>query len=430
MIHADFGIGDGDPSQDVVHASVMFLVDAKLVVLQPSKDEGGALKYDMRVIASGVEFFAFMRNQNGMADTSILEHLPTSENESASESLPVNNGLEDSLWYFDGSKMHCWTDVQDVLRSASAENSRDLPLSISIQTDFYPTCVALSKGVLIGLDSELVQRRDTNFAFFRFTARVRQSFLSYPLWNMLIGSKTQLFIPSVLRQYISQFDSPAALSLSLHYQRLPYFSHALEVLLHAVLDDEVDKSPSPEEALLPSIVSFLSSFEDYLDIVVQCTRKTEVRSWKTLFAYLPPPQELFEECLGKGLLKTAGGYLIILHTFEEVDSSSRQCVRLLQLAQKAGDWDLCKELARFLMALDESGDTLRQAVGRMAIKSEIAVGSHNRYTVRNADWLNTPQRGKHEQRQSLVDMSNGSQSPGSSGGESIGSQDYFSTRPQ
>lgn len=131
--------------------------------------------------------------------------------------------------------------------------------------------------------------------------------------------------------------------------------------------------PSPDRALLPRVLSLLSSFREYLDIVVRCTRKTEVRSWRTLFAYLPPPQELFEESLQRGSLKTAGGYLLILHTFDELATASEQSVRLLSRAMREEDWELCKELARFLAALDETGDTLREAL-RMA-NVRIATGN-------------------------------------------------------
>jgi hypothetical protein len=143
----------------------------------------------------------------------------------------------------------------------------------------------------------------------------------------------------------------------------------LEILLHHVLDEEVDAdpAPTPEEAILPRVLSLLSSFKQYLDIVVQCTRKTEVRSWRTLFAYLPPPQELFEESLQRGSLKTAGGYLLILHTFDEMATASEQSVRLLGRAMREGDWELCKELARFLAALDETGDTLREALDMVGV---------------------------------------------------------------
>jgi len=161
------------------------------------------------------------------------------------------------------------------------------------------------------------------------------------------------------------------LRLAHQYENLEYFAHGLEILLHHVLDEEVDANPppAPEHAVLPRVLSLLSSFKQYLDIVVQCTRKTEVRSWRTLFAYLPPPQELFEESLHRGSLKTAGGYLLILHTFDELATASEQSVRLLSRAMREEDWELCKELARFLAALDETGETLREAMGMVNIQT-------------------------------------------------------------
>lgn len=74
---------------------------------------------------------------------------------------------------FDGSDMQVWTDVQEVLRSAPADLDRDLPATVAIQLDFYPLSVLLTKGILLGMEPDLVQRRDVNFAFFRFTIRVR-----------------------------------------------------------------------------------------------------------------------------------------------------------------------------------------------------------------------------------------------------------------
>lgn len=185
------------------------------------------------------------------------------------------------------------------------------------------------------------------------------------------------------------------------------------------------------------MLSFLSSFPDYLNILVQCTRKTEVRSWRTLFAYLPPPQDLFEESLRKGQLKTAGGYLLVLHTFEELESSSEQCVRLLQTAKEAADWDLCKELARFLMALDESGDTLRHALQRI----DIGLPSSQSKVRNSADddvRLKTPRPHERAKRRGVngagmgprSPSSNSSRSPTISEEEPPGSEDYFSPHSQ
>lgn len=203
-----------------------------------------------------------------------------------------------------------------------------------------------------------------------------------------------------------------------------------------VLDDEVDASLDPDASLMPRVVSFLSTFPDYLDIVVQCTRKTEVRSWRTLFAYLPSPQELFEESLERGLLKTAGGYLLVLHTFQELETSSEQCMRLLHKAKEAGDWDLCKELARFLMALDASGDTLREALNQLKIG---VPGEPSDESTQEGVQLRTPQPIKDQHGHLLNGSISGSSNSASSETQTTSkepvlspngttvSEDYFSS---
>ncbi|GAB1311225.1 WD40 repeat protein [Madurella fahalii] len=330
---------EGDPSQDVAHASVLFLVDGKLVLLRPSVSESN-LKYDMRVIVHNVEYYISMRDQPRNSHEPALQRLGLPANGVAGESL------QDSLWIFDGNELKVWTDTGPVLKAVSNESSRELPPMVSIPVDFYPLSTLLQKAIVLGVESDLIQRRDISFSFFRFSIR------------------THLFLPDILRSYLTANKSAEALRLAQQHENLEYFAHALEVLLHHVLDEEVDANPTPapEHAILPRVLSLLSSFKQYLDIVVQCTRKTEVRSWRTLFAYLPPPQELFEESLQRGSLKTAGGYLLILHTFDELATASEQSVRLLSRAMLEEDWDLCKELARFLAALDETGDTLREAM--------------------------------------------------------------------
>lgn len=73
--------------------------------------------------------------------------------------------------------------------------------------------------------------------------------------------------------------------------------------------------------------------------------------------------------MAEGKLKTAGGYLLVLHTLDELGNSSGQLIMLLRRARAEGDWDLCKELARFLMALDASGETLRRALEEVGLRS-------------------------------------------------------------
>jgi RAB6A-GEF complex partner protein 1 len=390
---------NGDPSQDVAVATILFLVDGKLVLLQPTTTEGGELKYEMRIIAQNVETYALMRDHPAFALDMQDDSLPPSPSVGLAINSAQSHDLRDSLWFFDGCDVRVWIDMQDVLSSASIELGRELPVPVKIPVDFYPLSALINKGIVFGIESELVQRRDTSFAYLRFGTRVSwgprldQYLSSMP--RMLTELQTHLFLPALLRYHLAQYNSPAALYLSHHYQHLQYFPHALEILLHEVLDDEVDTSPPPELALLPSVLSFLSSFPQYLDIVVQCTRKTEVRSWRTLFSNLPPPQELFEESLQKGSLKTAGGYLLVLHTFEELNATGDQVVRLLQRAKSEQDWDLCKELARFLMALDESGATLRHTLELVELKSPSAVASAQTHFSFDSTRLGIPRRARN-----------------------------------
>jgi len=78
------------------------------------------------------------------------------------------------------------------------------------------------------------------------------------------------------------------------------------------------------DAQLPRVIKLLECFpRDMLDVVVGCTRKTEVRLWRYLFRYAGRPKDLFEQCMERGMLKSAGGYLLVLHTLEHLKDSSQ-----------------------------------------------------------------------------------------------------------
>ncbi len=171
-------LDNGDPSQDVALATIIFLVDGKLVSLQPATKDTGELKYEMRIIAQNVEYYALMRDRPNFNPIShnIANGTGTiSPSEAPDVPLYYQNDLRDSLWYFDGTHICVWTDVQDVLASASPELARDLPEPVKIPVDFYPLSTLLDKGVLFGVEAEMVQRRDTSFAFMRHVIRVSPS---------------------------------------------------------------------------------------------------------------------------------------------------------------------------------------------------------------------------------------------------------------
>jgi RAB6A-GEF complex partner protein 1 len=159
---------EGDPSQDVAYASVLFLVDGKLVLLQPSVNQGGQLKYDMRVISHCVEFYTSMRDQSPFYRL---------DDDSAHFSWDADQGtLRNSLWIFEGQALKLWPDVHDVLHAASNDSNKELPPTVSILLDFYPLSILLGKGIVLGVEPDLVQRRDISYSFFRFSIRVSVPF--------------------------------------------------------------------------------------------------------------------------------------------------------------------------------------------------------------------------------------------------------------
>lgn len=169
--------------------------------------------------------------------------------------------------------------------------------------------VLMDKGIIVGVDQETSLRRSLDFAVFRIITTVRslacpRSLASTDSFFLL---QTHLFLHHVLRFHLTKSQGKEAVVFASHYQHLVYFAHALEILLHAVLEDEADARPSrpatpapageiaaDENAVLPRVVDFLDHFDEALQVVVGCARKTEVARWSFLFDVVGKPRDLFE----------------------------------------------------------------------------------------------------------------------------------------
>jgi len=132
----------------------------------------------MRVIAGNVEYFDLMRDKVPLHGTPEASQ-PSSPLEGLPENHQTDRGLKDSLWYFDGDQIQCWPDVEDLVQTISNDKERELPKPIAISTDFYPSSILLDRGIVLGIDADLVQRRDMHFAFFRYSIRVSLRAISY-----------------------------------------------------------------------------------------------------------------------------------------------------------------------------------------------------------------------------------------------------------
>ncbi|KAI6045080.1 RIC1-domain-containing protein [Pisolithus marmoratus] len=305
----------GDPADDLAVATVLLMVGGQLVLLRPRKAGNQEVKYDMQIFADRIEFCWIHLRGIG--------------------------ALENSLWGYDGRSMRVWLNALTMESPSSAPHR--IKESVSILLDFYPLSVLMDKGIIIGAESDLIARHNLPFVIFRQ------------------ATSSHLFLHHILRIHLESGQVREAVQLAAQYQNLVFFAHALEILLHIIVESEEPEAYS-SNAPLPAVIEFLDHFDVALDVVVGCARKTEVTRWRRLFNIVGSPQKLFEMCLATGRLKTAGSYLLILHNLEQLDENNEDVIRLLRNALDAQDWQLCRELLRFLRSVDESGVTLRHAL--------------------------------------------------------------------
>lgn len=136
----------GDPSEDAAVATVVFLLDGKLVVLRPSmrtEPPTGDLKYDMRVLSDKIEFFLILMNRGDEALA------PT---------------LKGSIWGWDGKNFNVWLPPQ------SPRGQREPPVIVPL--DFYPSTVISMYGIITGLNSQSSNQRSLGFTSFKIKSSV------------------------------------------------------------------------------------------------------------------------------------------------------------------------------------------------------------------------------------------------------------------
>ncbi|KAF8349800.1 RIC1-domain-containing protein [Amanita rubescens] len=330
----------GDPVDDLTVATVLMVVGGQLILLRPRKTADRDVKYDIQVFADRVEFCWIHLRGIG--------------------------ALENSLWAFDGKGLRVWLNAL-ALESPSPRqrangNSVDVQESVKIPLDFYPLSVLMDKGIIIGAEYEITARSNLPFVMFRH------------------ATSSHLFIHHLLLHHLENCQIKEAVTFASHYQELVFFAHALEILLHTVVESEAGDDVSDEHlttrsgVILPAAIEFLDHFDVALDVVVGCARKTEMTYWKSLFSVAGSPKILFETCLSSQRLKTAASYLLVLHSTEQLDENSDDAVRLLKKALDAKDWQLCRDVLRFLQSIDDSGQVLQHALTRVGITDVSDVG--------------------------------------------------------
>lgn len=295
----------------------------------------------------------------------------------AQESSP----MRDCLWLFSGVHgMRVWLPILPPTNEQKRDASHRLHtfmskrIMLSFPLKLYPLVILFDNVIVLGVENET-------------TLYTNESNSHFSLPFSQLERKSQVYLHKILRQLIKRNLGYSAWEIAQSCRRLPYFPHSLELLLHEVLEEEAtSKEPIPD-ALLPSILDFIREFPVYLQTIVQCARKTEIALWPYLFSMAGKPKDLFQQCLESEELVTAASYLIILQNLEPSMISKQYATLLLEIALQHRNWELAKDLIRFLKAIDPNEiDSPRSS---MVVNVKIAPPSQSQSQVnQNPDAFN------------------------------------------
>ncbi|KRT84788.1 hypothetical protein AMK59_2574 [Oryctes borbonicus] len=303
--------------QNVNSESIVFNISGRLLMVQRESTNGDRYTCSMPTVLAGYVENVWVPNKR----------------------KPDKVHLTEALWLFCGSYgMRVWLPIfpRDGDKSHTFMSKRImLPFHLKI----YPLAILFEDAIILGAENDTVlYTTDPNSPF------------SLPF--SILQRTSQVYLHQILRQLIRRNLGYHAWEIARSCNNLPYFPHSLELLLHEVLEEEAtSKEPIPD-AQLPSVIEFIMEFPVYLQTVVQCARKTEIALWPYLFSVAGKPKDLFQECMEKKQLDTAASYLIILQNLETSSVSRQYATLLLDTALEQSQWELAKDLVRFLRAID------------------------------------------------------------------------------
>ncbi|WFD34216.1 WD40 repeat protein [Malassezia cuniculi] len=314
---------NGDPAQDLTHASVIFLVDGRLVLLRPRRVHGAhgtELSYDLQILHDCVE--TYWTNLQGR-DT-----------------------LHNSLWGFDGNVTRVWLDVLS-LGSSDVAGDYGIDAHAVIPASAYPLTILLSRALVIGAESSVTLRRTLDSATFR------------------LRTSTAPFLHHVLKALLASDMLRDAVFLAAHYRGLVYFGHILELLMHEVLDEEASAKQRRKKPLLPAVGRLIDHFDVALSVTAQCARKTEVSHWQYLFGALGAADVLVGHAISRAEFDTAVQLLLVVYELQPTLAADATA-RVLVALNEQSSWDLFQQVLSFLQATDEDGKRVKDVLRRAA----------------------------------------------------------------
>jgi len=159
----------------------------------------------------------------------------------------------------------------------------------------FSTAILGDDSLIATFQTQLDERKHVPFRHFRHDLgvsafRVDQTDTS-PDYK---GFQAVLYLPYLLKWFLSRQDTVSAFRLAKESETLPYFAHSLEILLRQTTETSDAPTGSAE-----GVVGLLDRFPQGLDVAAAYTRKTEAEHWNSLFDLIGDPKDLFEVSHGK-----------------------------------------------------------------------------------------------------------------------------------
>ncbi|CAO4365271.1 unnamed protein product [Caenorhabditis nigoni] len=297
--------------------------------------------HDRCIVAQSAQSLEPVWNGHRRNGSNVSIHSVSTTSEPSS---PMNQScsshLSNALWIACGEKgIKVWMPLVPGKRNLATQEMTFIAKRIMLpfELDIYPVVISARDCLAMGVESQL-----------QHVARASRSQGKMESITMYgLHRNSEVFVHHLLRQLLKRNLGVFALELAGACRSLPHFTHALELLLHGVLEEEATSSEPIPDPLLPRCVAFIHEFPEFLKTVAHCARKTELALWRTLFDVTGSPNALFEECLQLKQLENAASFVIVLQNLETTEVSMDQAARLVKEALEEKKWTIAKEMVRF-----------------------------------------------------------------------------------
>ena len=208
-------------------------------------------------------------------------------------------------------------------------------IMLTIYTRVQPLSVLFGDGTIAGIECDQLH----------YDKIKRSVAYSLPRRNI------QLTVSLILKQLLKRNLISHAMRITYSCADLPHFDYILEHLIHTVLEEEAAQGAPTKNALLPNVIELIRPFPNFIKIVGECARKTEIAVWTYLFGAAGKPKELFESAMEKGYLEIAANYLLIVETIEQPAVAYKLVRRILNACIESSNWALCINLINFIKSI-------------------------------------------------------------------------------